>query len=294
MCEVSTIFTNRELSILIWGTIYLVFTLRKSSCRKSIKNVIIALWTAKRAVLFFMLTPVSIGVLLLKFIIPFDIEIWKSIVVWIITYVFTNMFLRLLKIKSNNDLYGFFRQIVLSNAIVWYLIDFSSFSLFWEIIIIPISFFIGKLYFFKELKEDRNKDVRKLVMLLYYGIYIIWGYSLYLTLVNSSFYSWDTVNSFIVIPFLTVIYAVLVFPMVLIMNYESIFKAINLILSGQDKKVYKKKIWEFCKLNLSKINHCALYIFHRTNQSPDTLKSTIDTALKSYKKQSNKYEIQNN
>lgn len=291
MCNINNILSNREISALIWGGTYFLYAMRSSSARKSVINAILALWKAKIALLVFVLIPALTGIILIGRLMQIDISTWKEILVWTVTSALLSFSFEINEVKSIKGYFRVLGNIILSISLVWFVIDFTSFSIWWELLIVLISFYLTKLYFFDELNREKNREVKKLVRFLYYGFFIIWGYSFYETLQNPIFWSKETFQTFFIVPLLTVVYASLVYPLLLISKYESSFKAINDIIDTKSKAAYRCKIWMFCKFNLNKISHCDFYIYNRTYQSSDTLKYTIDSSITSYKKQSKKYEI---
>lgn len=294
MNNVNNILSNRELAVLFWGIVYFLYAMRSSSARQSVVNVLIALWKARIAFLFIILLPTFIGVLLLGEIIHLDIVVCKEILIWMIMSALLNYSFEILKVKTNKAYFKLICKMMMSIPIIWFIVDYTSFSIWWELIIVPVSFYLTKLCLFDELNKKEYLNVKKLVNSLYVIFSIVWSYSFYKSINDTSFWSIETINIFIVSPVLTIIYAILVYPILLFCSYESSFKAININLDAQSRIVYKKKIWSFSRFNFNKIRHCEFYIYQRTYQSSDTLKKTIDLAISSYIKQSKKYEIQNN
>lgn len=294
MCNINDLLSNREIAILIWGLFYFIYVMRSLSARKSVVNVFIELWKAKKALTVFVLFPTLIGILLLSRIIEIDLGMWKEILIWVVTSALLSFSFEINKVKSIKGYFKVLMKIMLSIPLVWFVVDFTYFSIWWELLIVLVSFFLTKLYFFEELNQEENRDVKKLVRFFYYGFFVVWGYSLYKTIQNPEFWSIETFQTFIIMPLLTTIYALLSYLILLIVNYESSFEAINEIIDTKSRSIYRYKIWAFCRFNLNKICHCDFYMYNRTKQSSETLKYTIDSAITSYRKQKNKYEIQNN
>lgn len=292
MYDINNILSNREIAILIWGIIYFLYAMRRSSVRNSVLTVFMALWKATKALLVFVLFPASIGILLLGRYIYLDLGAWKEIFVWVIASALLLFSFEINDVKSNNDYFNVLRKIMLSIPLIWFVVDFTSFSIWLELLIVPVSFFLTKLYLFDELNLEENRDAKKMVRFLYYVFFIVWGYALYKTINNPEFWSIETLQTYIITPFLTIVYALLVYPILLIVNYESSFKAINDIIDTKSRVAYRLKVWIFCKFNLNKICHCNFYIYNRPFQSSETLKYTIDSVITSYRKKTNmKYRI---
>lgn len=294
ICNINDTLSNREIAALIWGIVYFLCAMRRSSARMSVVNALIALRKGIMALFVFVLAPVLVGIILLGIFTHIDLSAWKDILVWTVTSVLLSYSFKINTVKSIKGYYNVLGNVILSISLIWFVIDFTSFSIWWELLIVPISFYLTKLYSYDELNREENRSAKRLVRFLYYGFFVIWGYSLYETLQNPTFWSTETLHAFFIIPFLTIIYATLVYPILLVSEYESTFKAINDIIDPKLRAAYRCKIWTFCKFNLNKISHCNFYIYNRTYQSSDTLKYTIDTSITSYRKQRNDYEIQNN
>lgn len=289
----NNILSNREIAVLSWGIVYFLNAMRSLPARRSVANFLILLWKAKQTLLIFVL-PTFIGVVLLGALIHMDLCVWKEILVWTITSALLNYSFIIIEVKTNRHYFKLVCKMMKSIPLIWFVVEYTSFSIWWELFIVPVSFYLTKLYLFEELGKKENKGVKKLVKFLYNIFFVVWVYSVYKTLNDTSFWSIETFQTFIVSPFLTIIYVILAYPILLIIKYESSFKAINKIIDDQSRAAYRRKMWKFSRFNLNKISHCDYYIYYPDRQSSDTLKHTIDLAITSYKKPSYKYEIQNN
>lgn len=289
----NNILSNREIAVLSWGLVYFLNAMRSLPARRSVANFLIILWQAKKALLIFVL-PTFIGVVLLGALIHMDLCVWKEILVWTITSALLNYSFKIIEVKTNKHYFKLVGKMLKSIPLIWFVVEYTSFSIWWELFIVPVSFFLTKLNLFEELGKKENKGVKKIVKFLYNIFFVVWVYSFYKTLNDPSFWSIETFQTFIVSPFLTIIYVILAYPILLFTKYESSFKAINKIIDDQSRAAYRRKMWKFSRFNLNKISHCDYYIYYPDRQSSDTLKHTIDLAITSYKKPSYKYEIQNN
>lgn len=294
MHNINNILSNREIAILIWGVIYFFLAILNSTVRTSLYSVFISFWNAKKTLTIFILFPTLISVYILIKFIELNFNTWKEILIWVVISAFLSLPFEFNKVKSSKEYFNLLIRIILSTPLIWIAVDFTSFSIWIELLIIPVWFLLTKLHISDELNHDKNRNIKKLVRSLYYGCFVFWGYSLCKTIHNPEFWSIATLHIYFITPFLTVVYALLAYPILLIVNYESSFKAINTIIDIKYRADYRNKIWIFCRFNLDKINHCNFYIYNREEQSSETLKETINSAITSYKKQYNKYEIQNN
>lgn len=290
----NNILSNREIAVLSWGIVYFLISMRSLPARRCVANFLISLWKAKKALLIFVLFPTFIGVILLGALIHMGLCVWKEILVWTITSALLNYSFKIIEVKTNKHYFKLVGKMLKSIPLIWFVVEYTSFSIWWELFIVPVSFYLTKLYLFEELGKKENKGVKKLVKFLYNIFFVVWVYSFYKTLNDPSFWSIETFQTFIVSPFLTIIYVILAYPILLFIKYESSFKAINKIIDDQSRAAYRRKMWKFSRFNLNKISHCDYYIYYPDRQSSDTLKYTIDLAITSYKKPSDKYEIQNN
>lgn len=285
MCRIYNILSSREIAIIAWGIAYFLFSMRSYSARNSVVNVLKAFWSAKKALLLFVLIPIFFGVILIRAFLHIELSEWKEIIVWTIFSALLSFSFDIISVKNTKGYWSLIMKIILSIPFIWFIVDFTSFSLIWEMIIIPVFFYLKKLYYFEELKKKENIGVRKMAGFLYYSFFIVWGYSLYLTLSDKLFWSIETLQLFSVPLILTSVYAILVYPILLIIRYDSSFRALNIFNDIRERRNYRNIIWKFCRLNLNKIGHCDFYIYNREYQSSDTLKETINTAIKSYRKQ---------
>ena len=160
MSGLFNIFSTREVALFIWFLILLFFGCRSKDIRQSIKEVIKAFFV-KQIILAFssQLLYVLVIVFLLSQIGLWDMSLLKDTFLWIL-FSGIILFINIRKAENIN----YFSKVIKDNikfVIIWeYLFNFYTFSLIWELVLMPIIFLVSIMQVFidNSPKEDREYD----------------------------------------------------------------------------------------------------------------------------------------
>ncbi|MFR9542885.1 MAG: hypothetical protein SNH27_12615 [Rikenellaceae bacterium] len=278
--------TNREIATAIWVVFYIVFLCCKNrSFFTSFADVITAIGKAICALLLLVIAPTLLTMLILSTFITMDFEIYKTLLIWMIT---TNLLAHSFSLNNVDDkksLFSYFWKTLLTIPIIWYVVDFTSFSLLAEMLIIPALFFINGMYNIDYINLPENASVKRIVCFLYIGMYVFWGYTFYMSITDVEFNTRANLEQFISIPVATFMYMILSYPMILILKYHTLYDSVNTVISDSIKKESKNKIYLFCKGDIKKLTYLTDYIMRSKHHNSKTLSRAISNAIICYEKE---------
>ena len=252
--------TNRELAILIWITIFLIYCLLKKEIKKPLINLIKSALSKKLIKLYiFIYTYIFLCIYILYKVKFWNIDMLKDTIVWSITIpIFSVM-------KAQEDWKMYFKETLKSCFEIYILIEFIGinypFSVRIELIIIPIILLFSLVGEFAE-KLGGTKEVSTFaycIVIILSLISFIHSIKLAINDVQNIF-TIDTLKNIIIIPILTIIYMPITYLIVVFMNYETFLVRIKCkkCLSEKDKRIIMFKAIKNCKLNLNKIKRIKL------------------------------------
>ena len=247
------ILSNRELALSIWILISIIFVLsipKLKEIRKQIKQILKTLFSKTFIVIYLFMT---------FYIILIVVGIWK-IGLWeshqiknTLIWVFSVAILSFVKINSIKDDPNFFINTVKDNfkivVIIEFIIGFYSFSLFIEILLLPVLVFISAFLAYSQT-DNKYKVVEKFINNIFaiFGILIIF-YSIYMLTTNfDEFVNIQTIYDFYIPPLLTILYLPFIFLILVYITYENIFVRLQFFIK-------KKTLIRFTKLYI-------IYRFH--------------------------------
>lgn len=257
---------NREVSVIFWLSVFIVWALSQKNIRESIFNIVKVFFEKK------IIIPILLAVLYASLIIYVlsEVKLWNNLLIKDTIYWFlgTALILMINSNKANQD-DRYFRKIFLKSlgAVVAFefIINLYPFSLITEIILVPFLTFIIMLITVAEMNKEHDQ-VRRILsyFLTFISVYII--YFIISNIINDfdGFATINNLRTFILPPILSIGFLPFIYIMALWIKYDEIFIRLKI---GLDKDVKlarfaKRKIFRFCHLNLRKINE-----FSRTNRA---------------------------
>lgn len=259
-------FNNREIALIIWILIFLIWMLFKKNfwivfkkdLRVSLFNFLKILTSKKIIILIFsMLLYVFLIIFMLHKIGFWNVSMIKDTIFW----TFGVAFIMLINSDKANKDEHFFRKILLDNIkliiVLEFIINLYVFNLVVELILIPILFIVVMMSAFAETKKE-NMQVKKAMgfILVIIGICFIIFVTYNIIIDFKGFASLDNLRGFLLPPVLTTFYLPFAYFMALFMIYETFFLRINILISKNKAltKYAKRKILEECHFNLRKLN----------------------------------------
>lgn len=252
--NVQVIFSNRELALLFWLT-FIVFYVLLSKSRELVIPIFKIL-LGKTFLIIYSLIGVYLSgiILLLK-----NLEVWqttnlKDVFFWLFSVGLVLIF-KINDAKSN----AYFKGISLS-AIKWtivleFIVNLYCFSLFKEIIILPIFVFLAMTQVVAEMDEKHKVVAKFLQNVVAMAGLAIFSYSLYKTIENfDDVLTFQNLVSFLLPTTITVLFIPFIYFLALYSTYESYFIHLDFMTVKKDKvKETKKLILKIANVNLEKL-----------------------------------------
>lgn len=279
----SNFLNNRELAILLWTAILLIWGISQNNIRKSFIKVLKTF--AHKKIIFsyiFMFLYISVMIYVFR-----HFHIWNDLnVKEVIFWVFGEAFVLIVNIdKTRED--DYFKKLILGNIklIVFFefILNLFVFSLFIEIILVFVLFVLGAMLGVATTKP-KYKEVEKLLNSIMGVLGIV-----YLTIVireivlnYSNLVSVGNLVEFLIYPVFTIVFLPFLFVLALFIRYEMLFLRIGFIVKDSKLVSYIKisTLYHF-HLNLRGLNLWAKD-FHvlDINSRNDVKKEIINLKIK--------------
>jgi hypothetical protein len=183
-----------------------------------------------------------------------DFSLLKDTIFWFSTTALV-CFFTINKAKNNNYFKGIIKENLKWAIAMEFLVNFYTFSLTTELILVPILIFLGLL----QAISDTDKKYTQ-VSKLFKNVFGVFGLALLVFTTYKTFKNYQelfTVHnlfSFLLPPILTVLVIPFLYVLAIYMNYEELFVRVNIISNDKEKnKLLKRKIILIAKLNLNRL-----------------------------------------
>lgn len=248
------IFNNREVSLLFWISVVVLFLLF-SNIRKSVLPLLKTL-TNKMFLLIFSLIGLYLYgiILILK-----NLEVWqnsnvKDVLFWLFSVGLILVF-KINDAKSNTYFKGIFFSAIKWTIVLEFVVNLYNFSLLSEIIILPVLVFLIMTQTVAEM-DEKHKNVSKVLqnVTTVVGLFIFF-YSLYKTVMNfETVLTIQNLVTFLLPSTITILFIPFIYCLALYSTYESYFIHIDFMTVKKDKvKEVKKLILRIANINLDKL-----------------------------------------
>jgi len=248
------IFNNREIAIALWLLAISIYTFSSSKMaevRGSFSNLLSSFFVKQIMTVFgLMITYMVIVVYALAEVNLWNVEQIKNTVFWCVSVGFMSLF----KLESIKKDKSFFKHSVIDNlkllAIFQFIVGVYTFSLWIEVLLVPVLAFIGGMLAIAET----NKKYHQVKVLLEYclslfGVILI-AYTLYMLVTNfGEFGNEKTVYDFFVPPLLTLLYLPFVFVMLVYSTYEQVFIRLKFSIKNRFHR-YLAKLYALVLFNV--------------------------------------------
>ena len=239
------ILNNREWALVIWFFIFVLFALfspKMKNVRESFKQVLNAFFVkAIITTVVAMIIYVTLIVFGLFKIGLWDLNQFKDTIIWAIFVGSLSLF----KINSIEKDPHFFRNLVLDNlkltAIVKFVLDFYTFGLFVELMLVPFSVVLGGMLALAQY-DEKYHQVRKFIngIMVVLGVILIY-HSIYMLVSNfGEFAKKQTIYDFYVPPLLTFLYLPFLFIMKVLITYEQVFLRLQYLIKNLKLRRFAK------------------------------------------------------
>ncbi len=252
--DIQTIFNNREIALLLWIALIILVVL-VSKFRKSLVPIIHS-FTKRMFLIIFSLIGAYLFLIIL---ICKNLEVWqnsnlKEVLFWLFTVGLILVF-KINDAKSNAYFKGIFLSAIKWTIVLEFVVNLYSFSLFTEIIILPVLVILALTQAVAEM--DKN---HKVVSTFLYNVIAIAGlsifsYSLYKTVINfESVLTFQNLVSLLLPSIITILFIPFVYFLALYRTYELFFINLDWMTVKKDKvKEAKKLILQNANINLYKL-----------------------------------------
>ncbi|HAS6253691.1 TPA: hypothetical protein RQL13_004508 [Vibrio vulnificus] len=236
------ILNNREIAIALWLlaiSVYVYFSPKmvevRSACSKLRQTFFVS---QVISVLGLMIAYMVIVISVLSELALWNVDQIKNTVFW----CFSTGFLSLFEIEKLKKDRSHFRQLVVDNlqllAIFQFVVGVYTFSLWIEVILVPVLAFIGMLLAVAKT-DEKYYQVKKVMeyFLLIFGVVLV-CYTLYMLVTNfGEFGKEKTVYDFITPPLLTLCYLPFIYMLLVYTTYEQVFTRLTFFIK---KPVYRR------------------------------------------------------
>ena len=282
--DIQAIFNNREIALLLW-IVVIVLAVLLSKLRKSLVPIIQIL-TKRMFLIIFSL----VGAYLFGIIILFkNLEVWqnsnlKDVLFWLFTVGLILVF-KINDAKSNAYFKGIFLSAIKWTIVLEFVVNLYSFSLFTEIIILPVLVFLALTQAVAEMDEKHKVVSKFLQNIIAIAGLSIFSYSLYKTVINfDSVLTFQNLVSFLLPSTITILFIPFVYFLALYSTYESYFIHLDFMTIKKDKvKETKKLILRIANINLDKLLRIKKNFEKRVFYDDTDLKSYINSISKQSK-----------
>ena len=225
MDTLQAIFNNREIAVGFWVMVSGIALLFVKSARKPLKKIIILL-LSKKFIAFYLVFAGFLFLVLafLKWIGFWNINLLKDTVFWVLLVEFPIFVKTIEKAKDNCFFGNLIKENIALSVIIEFFVGFWTFSLWVEIILIPITVFFSLVYALSE-REKKHHPVKK----FFDRLTVLWGLIILITAIQrfaqapEGFINIETLKSFLLPIVLLFLNLPVVYGLALYNTYEQIF-----------------------------------------------------------------------
>lgn len=279
MTELRNIFSNRELSTIIWIVLFVLGLQFNQGTRKSTRELLKAFFVTSIAVINFLAILYSSLIIFLFYQLGFwDFSLLKDSIYWFIGSEFLILF-NLNRVSKEKN---FFRNVLRDNLklilILEFVVNFHQFSLITELIILPVIALLVMLQVLAE-REERTIKVNSIIEWIFaiFG-FIILGISIREIWVDfQGFANIPNLESFLLPIILSITFIPFAYCIALYMNFEVLFIRLAVFLTNKkDLRYAKWRTFLKSRLSLKKLNIISAKINKLYNRSTrEDIRNTI-------------------
>lgn len=267
MDALQNVFNNREIALGVWVIIAIVIGLFAKAGRSFLKSVIPIIFSRKFVVFYVVfLSFFSLTVLYLYYSSFWNFSLLKNTIFWVI-FVYIPIFSKTIENAKDGR---FFVKLIKDNlaiiVIVEFILNFWTFSLVVELVIIPIGLFLGGAYAVAS-KEEKSVIVKKFIdrLLVVFGFLVIMFTVYNLMQRPGEIFNKDTLKEFLLPILLLFMNLPVVYGLALYNTYEQVFIRVRSKTSEQQK--IKRLLFRFAGINLTKITSVKNNLMRTANVS---------------------------
>jgi len=251
--ELQEIFNNREIAIGAWLILAIAISVFTKPVQQFLKSVIPILFCRKFVIfyiaflLYFCLATYSL------YAIGFwTMDLLKDTIFWVV-FVELPLFVKAIeKAKDNHFFVKFIKENIALIVIIEFVLNFWTFGLLTEIIIVPITIIVGLLYALAS-REKQHQKVKRFFdgVLIIFGIVVIINTIIHILQNPTDILNVDSLKEFLLPILLLMLNLPIVYGLALHNMYEQVF--IRIKGNKSEKPKMKRSIIRFAGIYLSKI-----------------------------------------
>lgn len=221
---------NREISILAWGIFFLIFiifySIKNQALRESLKQLLLAFLNIKIIFPIVIMILYVIGIVTILFFLGiWDDSQLKNTLFWFFIFCFSSLF-RLKEIKEKSSF--FYKKIIKDSlklvAILQFIINFHSYNLILELLIIPLITLLTILSYLAN-NDKKTQNLKKVIDCILSILFFIFLINFIFSTIQdySSFFNTKSFQDFFTPILLTLLYFPFLWSFVLWTTYEENF-----------------------------------------------------------------------
>jgi len=248
-------FSTRELAIAIWISVALIYSIFNKSNRQSLFGVFKAFlaWKISVSILAFF-THTILCVLIIYKIGFWNISLLKDTIILTLSFGMISL-MSINKINDKKYFKNMFIEAIKWTIVLEYIVNFFTFSLAKELILVPVLFFFAMTQTAVSF-DKKHKQVGVLLknLHMYFSIFIFL-YSLYKTVENyNELFTANNLKVFLLPIFLTILFLPFIYMYNLVVKYELLWIKLKFIIRNEDvRKKVKLKILLVANFNFNKL-----------------------------------------
>lgn len=233
------IFSNRELSMIIWLTVLVVFLFTAKGTRGSVVRFLKQLFSGQLTIIYgLMIVYISATVYALYLCNWWNMGQLKNTIFWTL-FVAAPTLLEAKKAHTKDFFLRAVFDIFKFTALLEFLLSVYSFNFLTELFIIPIAFFLTYTFAFSK-RDEKNAAVTNVLsgLLSFAGLTLIIYFVYRFISDYSTFINVDTFNDFFIPTALTLLFFPFMFGLSIYMNFEYSFIILRRAVRNKDLHPY--------------------------------------------------------
>jgi hypothetical protein len=250
------IFSTRELSILIWISIALIFAMISKGIRDGLFGVLKLIFekTIGLILLLFTIYICAITFLLYK-VHLWDLSLLKDSLFWFLTVAIV-LFFTINKAKDDRYFKNLLKENIKWTILIEFVVNFYTFSLPIELIFVPLMIFLGMIQGYAQT-DNKYSQVNRFMHYIFSFIgWILLIFVTYKTFKDyQHLFSIKTLFAFLLPLILTFLVIPVLYLLAVYMNYEELFIRINFMTNNNEikRKLLKRQIIFTARFNLNRL-----------------------------------------
>lgn len=255
------IFSNREVSLFIWLTILLGFLFTKKDTRTSFGGLIKAFFATKLIGLFSLMTIYVSAIIFILYKFAFwEKDLLKDTLFWFFS-VASVMFFNANKVETINFFSKNIREAIKWTFILEFILNFYSFSLPLELVLVPLLILIAATQAFAEVSPKKVANQEQVVKLLQnilsiFGIVTIIFVTYKTILEYKVLFTILNLKSLLLPVVLTISFLPFIYFLAVGIKYEMLFLHLKFMINDKNlRKRIKWRIFLAATFNLTKLQN---------------------------------------